>query len=97
MFVVADEPVTALDVSVQAQILNLLRDLQARLDLSYLFISHDLAVVEYMADRIAVMARGRIVELAETSTLLAAPQHPETQRLLTIARRTASGGRATRP
>ena len=85
-FVVADEPVTALDVSVQAQILNLLRDLQERLDLSYLFISHDLAVVEHMADRIAVMAHGRIVEIADTSTLLAEPQHPEAQRLVEIAR-----------
>ena len=86
-FVIADEPVTSLDVSVQAQILNLLHDLQERLGLSYLFISHDLAVVEHMADQIAVMADGRIVEIAKTSTLLAEPQHPETQRLVEIARR----------
>ena len=75
-------------MSVQAQILNLLRDIQERLDLSYLFISHDLPVVEHMADRIAVMAHGRIFEIAETSKLLGEPQHPE-QRLVETTRRTA--------
>ena len=85
-FVVADEPVTALDVSIQAQILNLLRDLQDQLGLSFLFISHDLTVVEHMADRIAVMSRGRMVELAATAELFDSPRHPHTQRLVDLAR-----------
>ena len=76
-FIVADEPVTALDVSVQAQILNLMKDLQDRLGLSYLFISHDLAVVEYMADRVAVLSEGRLVEVGETAQILTDPRHPQ--------------------
>ncbi|MFN3481534.1 MAG: dipeptide ABC transporter ATP-binding protein [Rhabdaerophilum calidifontis] len=80
--IICDEPVSALDVSVQAQILNLLKDLQAELGLTYLFVSHNLAVVHYMADRIAVMARGRIVELAERDQIFANPVHPYTRRLL---------------
>ena len=77
-----DEPVSALDVSVQAQILNLLKDLQKNLGLTYLFISHNLAVIDYMADRIAVMCRGRLVELAPREVLFRSPVHPYTQGLL---------------
>ena len=79
---ICDEPVSALDVSVQAQILNLLKDLKAELGLTYLFISHNLAVVDYVADRIAVMCRGRLVELAPSAALFRRPMHPYTQGLL---------------
>jgi peptide/nickel transport system ATP-binding protein len=80
--VICDEPVSALDVSIQAQILNLLKDLQAKLGLTYLFISHNLAVVDYIADRIAVMCAGRLVELAPKRQLLRNPIHPYTRALL---------------
>jgi peptide/nickel transport system ATP-binding protein len=80
--IILDEPVSALDVSVQAQILNLLKDLQKELGLTYLFISHNLAVVDYMADRIAVMCKGRIVEIAPREIILRNPVHPYTKSLL---------------
>ncbi|MBO1904936.1 ATP-binding cassette domain-containing protein [Microvirga sp. 3-52] len=81
-FIVCDEPTSALDVSVQAQILNLMRDLQDRLGLTYLFISHNLAVVRHMASRIGVMYLGRIVEISEGRELFAYPKHPYTRMLL---------------
>ncbi|APY15973.1 ATP-binding cassette domain-containing protein [Brucella sp. 10RB9214] len=81
-FIVADEPVSALDVSIQAQVVNLLRDLQQRLGLTMLFISHDLAVVEYICDRVIVLYLGRIMEIASSEDLYARPQHPYTRALL---------------
>jgi oligopeptide transport system ATP-binding protein len=81
-FIVCDEPVSALDVSIQSQILNLMKDLQSELKLTYLFISHDLKVVEHMSDHVAVMYLGKVVETASADDIYASPQHPYTKALL---------------
>ena len=92
--VVADEPVSALDVSVQAQVLNLMMDLQEQTGVAYLFISHNLAVVEHIADRVLVMYLGRVVESGEKRMIFAAPRHPYTRALLASTPRVDAGTRA---
>jgi ABC-type oligopeptide transport system ATPase subunit len=81
-FIICDEPVSALDVSVQSQILNLLKDLQQEFGLTYLFIAHNLGVVEYISDKIGVMYLGKLIELTDSETLFKNPLHPYTQALL---------------
>jgi peptide/nickel transport system ATP-binding protein len=96
-FLVCDEPTSALDVSVQAQILNLMRDLQQRLGLTYLFISHNLAVVRHMADRLGVMYLGRIVEQGDAEAIFQTPRHPYTRLLLDAIPDLVQVGRARTP
>jgi peptide/nickel transport system ATP-binding protein len=96
-FLVCDEPTSALDVSVQAQVLNLMKDLQQRLGLTYLFISHNLAVVHHVADRVGVMYLGRIVEMNDKRRLFSRPQHPYTRMLLDAIPNLATTGKGRTP
>jgi peptide/nickel transport system ATP-binding protein len=96
-FIVCDEPTSALDVSIQAQILNLMRDLQDRLGLTYLLITHNLAVVRFMATRVGVMYLGRLVEIGETGALFARPRHPYTRMLLDAVPDLMMSGRPRTP
>ena len=96
-FLVCDEPTSALDVSVQAQVLNIMKDLQRERGLTYLFISHNLAVVRHVSDRVGVMYLGRIVELADRATLFSAPRHPYTRMLLDAIPDIGMTGRARTP
>jgi peptide/nickel transport system ATP-binding protein len=96
-FIVCDEPTSALDVSIQAQILNLMRDLQDRLGLTYLLITHNLAVVRFMANRVGVMYLGRLIEIGETEALFARPRHPYTRMLLDAVPDLTMSGRARTP
>jgi peptide/nickel transport system ATP-binding protein len=96
-FIVCDEPTSALDVSIQAQILNLMRDLQDRLGLTYLLITHNLAVVRFMANRVGVMYLGRLVEIGETEALFARPRHPYTRMLLDAVPDLSISGRPRTP
>jgi oligopeptide/dipeptide ABC transporter ATP-binding protein len=95
-FLVCDEPVSALDVSIQAQILHLLENLRRELGLTYLFVSHDIAVIGYVSDRIAVMYLGEIVEIGPTRAILESPRHPYTQALLSAVPRVDHAGKAQR-
>ncbi len=96
-FLVCDEPTSALDVSVQAQVLNIMKDLQRRLGLTYLFISHNLAVVRHVSDRVGVMYLGRLVELADKQELFARPRHPYTRMLLEAIPKLHDTGRERTP